>query len=542
SSGGGYGGSGGYGGGGYGGGRSGGGGYGGRGGGGYGGGGGGYGGRGGGGYGGGGGGGIQIANISQLFGTISDTQVGETPAIIGTAGLSSGQTGNVNSNRYGGTTGSQYGTTGSQYGTTGSAGLGQSTGLASTVEGDEPEIIRLLRMLVDDVYEPGSSVPISRLIYVPQTNLLIAHNTPTNLDILESQLSELDVAPKQVSIEARFLTIKAEDLKKIGFKWNVSMSDQNTRNQQLSDLVEETYAYDINGDGVTEDIPFYKKPDGSNVITNTIASAVMEAATSPGPPGAFSLTGILTDNEDGDKISVIFDYLNSLEESELLSAPRVTTMNRKPAVIVDLSTEYFVSSVFTQIATTEATLGGSGQLAYTQQVRPQPFNFGITLSVTPQISGGDQVRLWLNPQVTNRGIEKKFTQRSVVQGVEITDEITLPNTTTQSVWTNVVVHDGDTLVLGGLVSDQTIRGTKKMPYLADIPVLGFFFRGKSKQIKQSSLLIFVTPTIIDTTGARFFEANVGGVQPSRRVQRSNSEASGGGSSSATPIMPPAASY
>ena len=87
--------------------------------------------------------------------------------------------------------------------------------------------------------------------------------------------------------------------------------------------------------------------------------------------------------------------------------------------------------------------------------------------------------------------------------------IVLPNTSTQAVWTNVIVHDGDTLVLGGLVSDQTTKGKQKVPYLADIPVLGFLFRGKSNQIKQSSLLIFVTPTIIDTTGARFFEAGTG---------------------------------
>jgi type II secretory pathway component GspD/PulD (secretin) len=180
-------------------------------------------------------------------------------------------------------------------------------------------------------------------------------------------------------------------------------------------------------------------------------------------------------------------------------------MNRKPAVIADLSTEYFVSSVYTDVIAAEAGFGGTAALGYTQSVTPQPFNFGITLSVTPQISGGDQVRLWLNPQVTTRGIEKSFTQKSIINGEEITSTITLPNTTTQAVWTNVVVHDGDTLVLGGLVSDQTIKGREKMPYLADIPILGFFFRGKSKQANQSSLLIFVTPSIIDTTGARFFE-------------------------------------
>ena len=134
--------------------------------------------------------------------------------------------------------------------------------------------------------------------------------------------------------------------------------------------------------------------------------------------------------------------------------------------------------------------------------------------MTPQISGGDQVRLWLNPQVTTRLEDKQFTTRSVIDNTEYTSDYFLPNTSTQAVWTNVIVHDGDTLVLGGLVQDKTIKNRHTMPYLGDIPLLGFFFRGKSKEAAQSSLLIFVTPTIIDTTGARFFEvgANTGVVK------------------------------
>jgi type II secretory pathway component GspD/PulD (secretin) len=291
----------------------------------------------------------------------------------------------------------------------------------------------------------------------------------------------------------------------MGFKWNLNLSDKNSRTRQIDDLATTTYSYDINGDGVDEDIPFYRRPDGTNVIRNTITEGVLEALASPGPAGNFSIQGIITDNKDGDKLSVTLDYLNSLDESELLSAPRVTTMNRKPAVIADYMTEYFVSAVHTEVTTSEAGFGGTATMGYTQQVQPTPFNFGISLSVTPQISGSDQVRLWLNPQVTTRGLEKKFTQRSIIGGNQLTDEITLPSTNTQAVWTNVIVHDGDTLVLGGLVSDQTTKGKQKLPYIADIPVLGALFRGSSRQVRQSSLLIFVTPDIIDTTGARFFE-------------------------------------
>ena len=517
--GGGYGG-GGLGGGGYGGGRMGGGGMGGYGGGGMGGYGGGMGGMGGGmmgGYGG-GGGGIQIQNISQLFGSMNDLMVGETPAIIGTAGLGVGGTGTVGAARIGG--GAYPG--GAQAGYQ-QAGLGGAAGRAQNVSGDEPEIVRLLRLLVNDVYEPGGEEPISRMIYVPYTNLLIVHNTPTNLSNLEKQLAELDVTPKQVSIEAKFVTVRTSDLKQIGFQWGVTKSDLNNRARQDPLLAQQTYLYDVNGDGVAETVPFYVRPDGSNVIRNTVANTVLNALVNPGAaitsstPGGFSLAGIITNNADGDKITATLDYLNTLDESELLSAPRVTTMNRKPAVIADLSTEYFVSQVYTEVISAQAGFGGTASLGYTQQVVPTPFNFGITLSVTPQISGGDQVRLWLNPQVTTRGAEKTFEQKSVINGTEITTDITLPNTSTQAVWTNVIVHDGDTLVLGGLVSDQTVRSKHKMPYLADIPVLGFFFRGKSKNASQSSLLIFVTPTVIDTTGARFFEAGNSALQTSRRT-------------------------
>ena len=487
---------GGYGGGGYGGGGYGGGGYGGQRGG-YGGQRGGYGGRGGG-YGGGGyGGGMvaQFSNISDLFGSINDQQVGETPAIIG---LSTSGTGVTAGQRT--TTATTYGAQADLYGqadtTTTAGALGA---------GGEAVIVTLLRDLIPEVREPYTNELLSRMIYNPLTNQLIVKNTPTNLAKLEAQLAELDVMPKQVSIEAKFLTVTVKDLDKVGFNWNLTMSDQNDRPQQLSTLEETTYEYDINGDGVMEQIPFYRRPDGSSVIANRIASGVLDAAMSSVSQGDFSLEGVIMDNQDGDTLKVTFDYLNSLDESELLSAPRVTTMNRKPAVIAQFETEYYVTSVETQMITSEAGFGGSGSIGYSQNPIPQAFNFGYSLSVTPQISGGDQVRLWLNPQVTSRGTNTTFTQKSIIAGDSIETTVTLPGSKTQAVWTNVIVHDGDTLVLGGLVTDTTIKGTKKMPYVADLPVIGFLFRGKERTVQQTSLLIFVTPDIVDTTGARFFQ-------------------------------------
>ena len=110
------------------------------------------------------------------------------------------------------------------------------------------------------------------------------------------------------------------------------------------------------------------------------------------------------------------------------------------------------------------------------------------------------MRLWMNPTVTKIIGEKAFSTG------ETGESIGLPIYTTKSVWTNVIVIDGDTIVLGGLIEDTTTNAEKSIPYLSDIPVVGYFFKSKGKDVRQKSLLIFVTPTIIDRSGARYFES------------------------------------
>jgi len=367
----------------------------------------------------------------------------------------------------------------------------------------------MLHRVIPDVYEPYTDEVLSNMLYNPANNMLVVKNTPTNLAKFENELARIDITPNQVSIEAKFLTIRVSDLYKLGFEWDLSLSDLNNRTRAVESLAGQSYDYDINGDGVDESVPFYNRPNGSSVIRNTVTNAAIQGLISPAFSAAtdstFNFTGTILENSDGDSLGVTLDYVDSLSDTELLSAPRVTTMNRKPAIVADFMTEYFLSRTNTEIWPGSSGINGTTQTALSQNPVPTPYNFGIALSVTPQIRDNDQIRLWLNPEVRTRVGEKTFTTRNVVGDQEIVSELILPTTSWQAVWTNVIVHDGDTLVLGGLVQDETIKDEKKMPYLADIPVLGFFFRGKSREIKQSSLLIFVTPDIIDTTGARFFD-------------------------------------
>ncbi len=443
-----------------------------------------------------------LSNISDMFSTISDQIVGELgPVGIVQAGTGAG----AGIGGLGGRGALATGTPTAGYGgAAGTAQLGARAGFEET----QLSGLQILADAIPPIKEPYTGETLSKIAYNEATNMLIVTNTPTNLDKFEQILGQIDVTPKQVSIEAKFLTVRIEDLKKIGFNWSGNLSDQNNRPRENQYLSRQTYSYDVNGDGVDEQVPFYVRPDGSSVIRNSVTQGTISGLVSPPAPAAaastLSLITKIIDNADGDQLSVAFDYLNSLRESELLSAPRVTTMNRKPAVVADFQTEYYLTQVYTEVYVTEGGFGGTATQSVITQPQFSPFNFGIALSVTPQIRDNDQVRLWLNPEVRARIGEKKFEQKSVVGTSQVTTEIILPTTSWQAAWTNVIVHDGDTLVLGGLVQDKTIHSNQKMPYLADIPLLGFFFRGKSKEVQQSSLLIFVTPDIIDTTGARFF--------------------------------------
>ena len=441
-----------------------------------------------------------LSNISDMFSTISDQIVGE----LGPVGITQVGTG-AGAGGLGGRGALATGTPATGYGgAQGTAQLGAGAGFEET----ELSGLQILADAIPPVKEPYTGEVLSKIAYNEATNMLIVTNTPTNLDKFEQVLGQIDVTPKQVSIEAKFLTVRIEDLKKIGFNWTGNLSDLNNRVRQNDYLSQQTYSYDINGDGVDEQIPFYTRPDGSNVIRNSVTQGTISGLVNPPAPAAaastLSLITKIIDNADGDQLGVVFDYLNSLRESELLSAPRVTTMNRKPAVVADFQTEYYLTQVYNEVYVSEGGFGGSQTQSVITQPQFSPFNFGIALSVTPQIRDNDQVRLWLNPEVRARIGEKKFEQKNVVGTTETKTEIILPTTSWQAAWTNVIVHDGDTLVLGGLVQDKTIHSNQKMPYLADIPLIGFFFRGKSKEVQQSSLLIFVTPDIIDTTGARFF--------------------------------------
>jgi general secretion pathway protein D len=130
----------------------------------------------------------------------------------------------------------------------------------------------------------------------------------------------------------------------------------------------------------------------------------------------------------------------------------------------------------TQNATT-----GSGTLFNTIERK----DVGIKLSLTPQITSDDNVRLDVNQEISD-----------VIESSSLNDAG--PTTSKRSASTTVVVKDRETMVIGGLIRDNVTSSTMKVPLLGDIPILGWLFKYKTSRVEKTNLMIFITPYIIKT--------------------------------------------
>lgn len=158
---------------------------------------------------------------------------------------------------------------------------------------------------------------------------------------------------------------------------------------------------------------------------------------------------------------------------KVLSDPKVATLNNKEATI----------NITDQVpyTTTESAVGSGGATVTTSRVTYVPS--GIILKVTPSINSDGRISMHLNPAVTQ------------ASGGSAT---TPPSTNIRSTDTNVIVRDGETVVIGGLIRDSQSKDVYKIPILGDIPLLGLLFRKESVSRKRLELLIFVTPKIIES--------------------------------------------
>ena len=284
------------------------------------------------------------------------------------------------------------------------------------------------------------------IVAEPQQNALIITAPEQKLQSIVQAIRQLDREPKQVLIEAVIFEISVE-----------SFSDLSVQ-----------FGAIVNG-AVAGGVQF--SLEGRPTLTGLVTSILSNSA--PGNLGDGSVIGGgIGDRDNG--FGAFLSALASESSTRLLATPSIMTINNREARIVVAQNVPFVTGSF-------ATVGDSA-------VPDQPFqtiqrqDVGLTLTVTPQITSDDSVRLAIAQEVSN------LTSTASAAGGEITSK--------REINTNVLIGDGRVLMLGGLLENGNGSVSKKVPGLGDLPVLGKLFRGRNASGAQRVLLVMMRPRIV----------------------------------------------
>lgn len=307
----------------------------------------------------------------------------------------------------------------------------------------------------------------SRVAADVRTSQLVVLATDRELTAVDELVAKLDTATKQVLIEARLVETSKNPTTAKGVDWTGTAAAQNVRFGNNSILA----APFTRGTPPTPANPF-GTPD-QQAVPSTILDPTQPMIAANTHNGFLPNTFFL--NADG--ASAVLSFLNTDNDAQVLSTPRAVTLDNETATLSVTRAQ----PIFKTTAGTQGSPGGS-EVTYT--------NVGTILKVTPRISANKMISLRVIPEVSSvAGTDRKIVSGQINEA-DIFD--------VRHIDTQVLIPSGNTLVMGGLVSDDRTKSYIKVPLLGDIPYLGAAFRHESKTQNKKNLIIFVTPTIVET--------------------------------------------
>jgi len=278
-----------------------------------------------------------------------------------------------------------------------------------------------------------------------RTNTLLVKDTPEVIDHIKRMLQVLDIPVKQVIIEARMVTIDDGVDEQLGVRWGVTKAEENG---SISGTIE-------GNDSVA----------GGTVPTGDDVSDRLNVNL-PVANAAGSIAFQVAKLADGTLLDLELSALETENKAEIIASPRVTTANQKEAII-EQGTEF---------PSNTSSSSGATTVEWKKAV--------LSLKVTPHITPDNRVILDLTVTQDTLGKEVKTGTGT---GTAIN---------TQQISTQVLVDNGETLVLGGIYQQTIKKDVTKVPILGDIPGVGVLFRNTSESNSKRELLIFVTPKIV----------------------------------------------
>lgn len=340
----------------------------------------------------------------------------------------------------------------------------------------------------------GVPFPVGTSItYNQSISQLIVANTAENLETFERILSRLNVIPNQVEIEARFVEVNQDNLEALGFNWFLTDDwEIAQRSGNGSPAGQETLLARADTQGITRGNRFFGF-DGNTGAIAPVSTVTKGSSSALG--GIATFATVLTNPE----LTLVVDALSQKGNADLLSAPRVTTrsgVNAQIQVVEEIiyPTEFETETAPINIPDNNNPSTGIAIVPFF--VTPGSFEtreVGVILNVTPTVGpDGYTIDLTLAPEVAELidWIQYGTPPYNIPQ----------PIFASRNVTTSIVVWDGQTVVMGGLIREDLIKYEDKIPFLGDIPLLGRLFRSNGEYSQKKNLLIFVTARLVGPDG------------------------------------------
>jgi general secretion pathway protein D len=289
----------------------------------------------------------------------------------------------------------------------------------------------------------------------PATNSLVITAPEPLYRQVRAMIDQLDVRRAQIYIESMIVEVAGSDAADFGFQWQGLMFGNSGRN------------------GVAAGTNFTPVGGAGNIIAVNTSAAQGRIAVGEGLN-----IGLLQDINGVVSLAAIARALQSQANTNIISTPNLITLDNEEAKIVVGENVPFITGQFTN------TGGGAAANPFQTIERK---DVGITLRIKPQIGEGGAIRMTIFQE-----------QSSVLATTAAGTTNAGPSTTKRSIEGQVVVDDGQVLVLGGLIEDRFVTNRSKVPLLGDIPGLGALFRSESRERRRTNLMVFLRPIVMRT--------------------------------------------
>ncbi len=313
------------------------------------------------------------------------------------------------------------------------------------------------------------------------SNSLVVTATPPALDAIAKVIQSLDARTRQVQIEMRFMEFSNSDVQRVGF-------DPVTLGMDVANFGQVGAAFS----------PFNATPTATLGATRTLGNI---------PTTTGNISGGAT-----------FEAIATLTSTELLQSPSVLTLDNQTAEIIIGREIHFAEETVTQDnGTTVRSL---------KEAQSSPVKDGIKIKVKPHITSDGFVSVVLEASNDEAALET-FTNKANPDDPNAST-IKLPQITQTKVITTIMVQDGKTGVIGGLLRNRSVDREAHIPLLGDIPILGWAFRKTETTLEKRNLTIFITPRIVHVEESSEFErrrqelkTKLSGIKPKPTAEATN---------------------